>query len=171
MDNLQSIPGTFCTSNAAATAGTTTTFTTTGTLHYCIKGKAFQTSAATNAATPTTDSNTGAAFVPVPVGKGSVFVLCYDGSSTTAATAIKVVQGSIESLDGSSADGAVAKFILAPQFPVIPDTLCPFAYVIVKVGTGGAAWTFGALNLAGPPSNVGIAFTSVMTLPGFPQVA
>ena len=107
----------------------------------------------------------------IPVGYGSVFVLCYDGSSTTAATAIKVVQGSITQLDGSSADGAVAKFILAPQFPVIPDTLCPFAYVVVKVGSGGAAWTFGASNLAGPPSNVGIAFQNVMTLPGNPQVA
>ena len=81
------------------------------------------------------------------------------------------MQGSITALDGSSADGAVAKFINAPQFPIVPSTLCPFAYVVVKVGSGGAAWTFGASNLAGPPSNVGIAFQNVMTMPGFPQVA
>ena len=171
MDYMQAAPATICTSKAAAAAGTTTTFSTTGATLYSIKGKAYTTSAASNAATPTTDAATGVAFVPVPVGSGSVFVLCYDGSSTTAATAIKVVQGSITDLDGSSADGAVAKFIVAPQFPVIPRTLCPFAYVIVKVGSGGAAWTFGASNLAGPPSNVGIAFQDVMTLPGNPQVA
>ena len=60
MDNLAFAPGTFCTSKATAAAGTTTTFSTTGATLYCIKGKAFTTSAAANAATPTTDATTGA---------------------------------------------------------------------------------------------------------------
>ena len=55
------------------------------------------------------------------------------------ADAIKVVQGTIEVLDGA-ADGANANFVGAlPQFPVVPDNLCPFGYYVVKVGASGAA--------------------------------
>lgn len=170
MDALQTPPLTMCVSKATAAAGTTTTFTTTGATLYCIKGKAYTTSAASNSATPTTDAATGAAFVAVPASYGCVFVLCYDGSSTTAATAIKVVQGPLAALDGA-ASGANALFLNAPQFPGIPDTLCPFAYLVTKVGASGSAWTFGTSNLAGPPSNVLHTFVDIMTLPGRPQVA
>ena len=171
MDYLQTSPATMCTVKATAAAGTTTTFSTTGATLYCIKGKAFSTSAAANAATPTTDAATGVAFVPVPANNGCTFVLCYDGTSATAATAIKVVQGPLNLLDGT-ASGATALFsIHGPQFPGIPDTLCPFAYLITKVGASGAAWTFGASNLAGPPANVLHTFVDLMTLPGRPQVS
>ena len=165
MDALQQVPLTMCTSKATAAAGTTTTFSTTGSTLYCIKGKAFTTSAAANAATPTTDAATAATFVPVAVGYGCAFVLCYDGTSTTAATAIKVVQGGQQALDVNS------NFVNAPQFPAIPDTLCPFAYLVTKVGSTGAAWTFGASNLAGPPTGVTHTFVDIMTLPGRPQVS
>lgn len=171
MDNYAAAPGNFCTSKATLAAGTTTTFTTTGATLYCIKGKAYTTSAASNSATPTTDGNTGAAFVAVGPRKGSVFVFAYDGSSTTAATAIKVYQGSIEDLTGE-ADGANAKFVMrAPSFPAIPDTVTPFGYCITKVGASGTSWTFGSSNLAGPPSNVLHTFQDLMTMPGRPQVA
>jgi hypothetical protein len=165
MDALQQVPLTMCTSKATAAAGTTTTFSTTGATLYSIKGKAFSTSAAANAATPTTDAATGAAFVPVAVGYGCTFVLCYDGTSATAANAIKVVQGGQQALD------AGGSFVTAPQFPAIPDTLCPFAYLVTKVGSTGAAWTFGASNLAGPPTGVTHTFVDIMTLPGRPQVS
>lgn len=170
MDNLSIPPLTMCTSKATLAAGTTTTFTTTGATLYCIKGKAFTTSAASNSATPTTDAVTGAAFVAVPASYGCVFVFCYDGTSATAATAIKVVQGPLAALS-TEADGANAKFTLAPQFPMVPDTLAPFAYCVTKVGASGSSWTFGVSNLAGPPSNVLHTFVDVMTLPGRPQVA
>lgn len=165
MDALQTPPLTMCVSKATAAAGTTTTFSTTGSTLYSIKGKAYTTSAASNAATPTTDANTGAAFVGIPANYGSVFVLCYDGSSTTAATAIKVVQGSITALDSSG------NFVVAPQFPGVPDTLAPFAYLVTKVGSTGSTWTFGSSNLAGPPTGVTHTFVDVMTLPGRPQVS
>ena len=165
MDALFQAPMTFCTSKATAAAGTTTTFSTTGSTLYCIKGKAFTTSAAANAATPTTDAATGTTFTAVAVGYGCAFVLCYDGTSTTAATAIKVVQGPQQALDASGI------FINAPQFPGIPDTLCPFAYLITKVGSTGSAWTFGSSNLAGPPTGVTHTFVDVMVLPGRPQVS
>jgi hypothetical protein len=171
MDYLASIPATMCTSFAALAAGTTTTFSTTGATLYSIRGKAFTTSAASNAATPTTDANTGAAFVPVGPSRGCVFVFCYDGTSATAATAIKVVQGPIEALEAGVASGANALFLNAPQFPAIPSRLCPFGYVVTRVGASGSAWTFGASNLAGPPANTLHTFVSVMTLPDRPQVS
>ena len=171
MDQLTQVPLTLCTSYAALAAGTTTTFSTTGATLYAIKGIAYTTSAAANAATPTTDARTGAAFVQVPLGYGSVFVFCYDGSSTTAATAIKVVQGSIEVLDnGASTDGSAGFAKNAPAFPAIPDNLCPFGYLVVKVGTSGTAFTFGVSNLA-TVSNVVKSFKSVMTMPPRPVAA
>jgi hypothetical protein len=162
-------PGmTYCKSHSALAAGTTTTFSTTGATLYDIQGKSYTTSAAANAATPTTDARTGAAFLPVGLNKASVFVFCYDGSSTTAASAIKVVQGSIVDLDGT-ADGAAAGYVNAlPQFPSIPDNLCPFGYMTLKNGSGGAAFTFGAQNLAAV-TNVGKTFVSIGTLPDRPQ--
>lgn len=158
----------FCVSKATAAAGTTTTFSTTGATLYAIRGKAFSTAAGTNAATPTTDAVTGAAFTPITANKGGVFVLCYDGQATAAA-AIKVVQGGIKDLDGTAA-GASASFTQGlPDFPAIPDTLTPFAYLIIKVGASGATWTFGSSNLAGPPANTAVTFTDVMVLPDRPQ--
>ena len=157
----------FCSSYAALAAGTTTTFSTTGATLYCIDGRAYTTSAAANAATPTTDAVTGSAFTAIAAKKGSVFVFCYDGTSTTAATAIKVVQGSVEDLT-PEADGANASFVTAPEFPYIPDTLTPFGYVITRVGASGSTWTFGSSNLAGPPSNVKHDFYSCMVLPSRP---
>lgn len=159
----------FCTSKATAAAGTTTTFSTTGATLYCIRGKAFSTNAATNAATPTADAVTGTTFVPITANKGGVFVLCYDGSSATAATAIKVVQGTIEDLNGEAAGASAAFLNGLPEFPAVPDTLTPFAYLVVKVGASGATWTFGSSNLAGPPANTAITFTDVMVLPDRPQ--
>ena len=168
-DNLANAPGTFCTSYAALATGTTTTYSTTGATLYCIKGIAYTTPVAANVATPTLDAATGVAFVPVTANKGCVFLFCYDGNATVA-SAIKVVQGPLESLDGA-AGGATALFLNAPQFPVVPDNLCAFGYVVTKVGASGSTWTFGASNLAGPPSNVLHTFKSLMTLPARPQVA
>ena len=165
MDALQMPPLTMATSKAGLAAGTTTTITIGNTTLFAIKGKAYSKGSASNAATPTTDITTGAAFVAVPANYGCVFVVGLDSSG-----AIKVAQGPLQVLDGA-ADGANAKFLLAPQFPIVPDTICPIGYVVTKVGNSGSAWTFGSSNLAGPPSNVLHTFVDVMTLPGRPQVA
>lgn len=166
MDALQMIPLTMCTMKATLAAGTTSTYSTTGTTLFCIKGKAYSKAAVTNGATPTTDATTGSAFTAIPAGSGSVFVFGYDSGGN-----IKVSQGSVEVLDGSTTSGATAKFVRAPQFPAIPDTICPFGYATVLVGSAGAAWTFGTSNLTGPPASTGINFVDVMTLPDRPQVA
>lgn len=154
---------TFCTSKAALAAGTTTTFATTGATLYCINGKAYSTAAGSNAATPTVDPNTGVAYKAVGVNKGSVFVHCYDGQAA-AANAIKVYQGSIVDLD------AGGNFTSAPEFPAIPDSVCPFAYELIQVASNGSAWTFGASNQS---SVTGVTFTrqDVMVLPDRPQLS
>ena len=166
MDALQMIPLTMCTMKAALAAGTTSTYSTTGTTLFCIKGKAYSKGAVTNGATPTTDATTGSAFVAIQPGYGSVFVFGFDSTG-----AIKVSQGSVEALDNATTSGATSKFVRAPQFPAVPDTVCPFGYATVLIGSAGSAWTFGTSNLTGPPSNTAINFVDVMTLPDRPQVA
>lgn len=160
MDNLAVAPLTMCTTKAGLAAGTTTTLTTGATALYSIGGKAYSKGATSNQATPTTDFNTGAAFTPVAVNFGCAFVIGYDSGGT-----LRVVQGVQQALDASGA------FVNAPQFPVVPDGMCPVGYLITKVGSTGAAWTFGASNLAGPPSGVTHTFVDCFTLPGRPQVS
>lgn len=154
-----------CLIDATLAAGTTTTYSTTGTTHYCIDGKAYTKAAVTNGATPTTDVNTGDTFVAVGADKGCVFVVGYNAAGT-----VKVAQGEITDLDGT-ADGASSTFETNPDFPALPADFCPIGYFVIKVGASGAAWTFGASNLAGPPSNTGVSATSVCVLPRRPQAS
>lgn len=160
MDALQMIPLTMCTMKAALAAGTTTTFSTTGTTLFCIKGKAYSQAVAANVATPTTDATTAAAFVALTAGYGCCFVFGYNSSG-----AVKVSQGPLQALN------AAGNFILAPQFPIVPDTVAPFGYLIAKGGsTLVSTWTFGTNNLSGV-TGMTYTFVDVMTLPDRPQVA
>ena len=121
---------------AALVAGTTTTYTTTVAFDHAIDGKwGTQFATKTNQATPTTDARTGATFTALAASKGSVYVWC-----TTAGGTVKVLEGSIESLDAAN------EFKVAPQFPVVPDTLVPFGYTVIENGSTGSSWTFGAGN-------------------------
>lgn len=152
---------TICMNKAGAAAGTTTTYSITANpLAFVIKGKHYTKATVTNGATPTTDANTAAAFTAIAVNKVGCFVLGYDSGGN-----IKVAQGGIEDLDVA---GNVLK---APAFPAIPDTMCPFAYLITKVGSTGSAWTFGTSNLAGPPTGVTHTFVDVAVLPERPQAS
>lgn len=160
MDNLASYPAQLCTTVAGMAAGTTTTLTTANAQLYSIKGKGYTKAATSNEATPTTDAVTSAAFVALSAGNGSVFTICRD-----SAGALKVIQGSVEALDSAG------NFIRAPQFGPQTDTVCPIGYIVVKAKTGATTWTFGSSNLAGPPSNVVIAYVDCFTLPARPQVS
>lgn len=165
MEQADSRGFTGCLMKASSAAGTTTTYSTTGTTHYSIGGKAYSKAAVTNGATPTTDVNTGAAFTAVSASEGCVFVFGYNAAGT-----IKVAQGEIVDLTGE-ADGANASFVQAPEFPDLPADFAPFAYLLTKVGASGSSWTFGSSNLAGPPSNVLHTFVDVTTLPTRPQTS
>jgi hypothetical protein len=160
MDNLALLPMTFCASKVALAAGTTTTVSTTGTTTYCIHGKAYTKTAITNGATPTADAATGNAFTGITANQGTVVVVGLDASG-----AIKACQGAVQALD---VDG---NFVLAPQMPTLPDTMCPIGYIVLKGGsTLVGTWTFGSSNLS---SVTGMTYTFVdlMSMPARPKVA
>ena len=165
MESLVLRGSTFCTSKATLAAGTTSTLNSTGTLHFCIEGKAYSHAALSAAATPTTDATTAAAFVALTASKGCVFVVGYN-----AAGALQCAQGAVVDLT-TEAGGANANFLTPPQFPSLPEDFCPIGYIITKVGASGSTWTFGTSNLTGPPSNVLHTFVDVMVLPTRPQVS
>lgn len=144
--DIQNIAGfTGCLSKATLAAGTTTTVSTTGTTVYGINGKAYSAAALSNAATPTTDVVTGAAFVGVAANYGSVFVHGFN-----AAGALKVAQGTVTALD------AAGNFVTAPAFPAFPNDFAPFAYLVIKAGSTASTWTYGSSNQSGA---TGITYT------------
>jgi hypothetical protein len=161
MDYLSQAPVTLTTTYAGLSAGTTTTISTANTIQYCLRGKAISPKTAiTNGATPTTDAATGLAFPPISANQGTIVVLGLDASGN-----VKAMQGAIQALDSSGA------FILAPQFPNIPDTVCPFGYIVLKGGsTLSGTWTFGTNNLSSV-TGMTYTFVSVMGLPDRPQTS
>jgi hypothetical protein len=161
MHPLAMAPITMSFAKAAVVAGTTTTITTTVTAHYAIKSKMYTKTAITNGATPTTDATTGLPFVPIPYpSNGCVFIWGLDSGGNQ-----KVMQGPIQALDASG------NFIVAPQFPSVPEPVCPLAYIVVKLGaTAVATWTFGTNNLSSV-TGVTYAFVDICTIPDRPKVA
>ena len=163
MDNLNFNAATICLSKVTLAAGTTTTLSNTGTTVFAVKGKAYSKAAMANAATPTTDGSTGAAFVRVGTNEGSIYIVGFD-----AAGAVSVSQGSVEALDVGG------NFINAPLPPVIPDTVCPVGYLIIKAGSTAAAkatgWLFGTSNNS---SVTGITYTfgDLVTMPSRPIIS
>lgn len=183
MDLQQFVPVTQCLSKVTLAAGTTTTLSSTGTITFAIKGKAYSASALSNTATPTVDFATGAAFIPIPIplsnpglggvpngalGYGSIYVV---GLDTTGA--LRAIQGQITALDVSG------NFITAPQFGGLgpegsgstDNSFCPIGYIIVKLGsTAVATWTFGTNNLSSV-TGVTYTFVDLISLPDRPQVS
>lgn len=162
---LRYFPGiTMAHSNSLLTAtGAETVHDTTVRLDFSIGGKMYSKSG-TNAdqATPTTDYNTGAAFTGLvgtsTTGQGSVFVWAYTSGGT-----VKVMQGTVEALD---ADG---NFLQVPQFPTVPDDVCPFAYSVSKHYGQASTFTFGSSNWN--TSGHTHVIVNVATLPDRPQVS
>jgi hypothetical protein len=124
----------------------------------CFQGKAVAKAQDSGVTMPTTDAVTGLAFPALAANQGTVIVFAYDSSGN-----IKVAQGSIESLDSGG------NFARAPQFPVLGDTLCAFAYVVIKDGATGGAFTVGGSNW----NTTGLTYSvqDVYFLPSRPQIA
>lgn len=161
MDTLQQAPLTMCTTKVTLAAGSNSTLSSTGTVYYCIRGKAYSHAALSSTATPTTDATTAAAFVPIVTNYGAVIVIGFNAAGT-----LKAAQGPVQALDTSGS------FIVSPQFPSLPDDFCPIGYEVIKAGStaSAAGWVFGTNNQA---SVTGITYTlvDVMTLPDRPQVS
>lgn len=150
-----------CFTKAGMAAGTTSTLTTANAQEFSIMGKSYKKAATSNEVTPTTDAITGAAFLPIAAGKGSVFSICRD-----VAGGLKVIQGQIVDLSPLGA------FVHAPWFGPSSNDLAPIGYILVRAAVGAATWTFGTSNLTGPPSNVTIAYVDCVDgLPSRPQIA
>lgn len=162
MDAQQAAPSTLAFVKATLAAGTTSTLSSTGTIVYSIRGKAYSASALSNTATPTTDWSTLAAFTGVTANNGCVFMV-----GLNAAGALKCVQGTITPLDVSGA------FVVAPQFGGLPLDFCPIGYIVIKAGATANAttgWVFGTNNMA---SVTGITYTfvDVVGMPDRPQIS
>jgi hypothetical protein len=151
-------------SNAGLAAGTTSTYSTTATTAHAINGIFGTTLAAqTNTASPTTDINTGAAFVAQAANQACVYLW-----GVNAAGAIKVAQGSIVATEVGVTTTAGA-FIQAPQFPATPEDFCAIGYCTVWTSPTGSAFTFGSTAWAA--SGITTTFKNVSTLPQRPQIA
>lgn len=116
--------------------GAETVYDTTVTINFMINGVIYQKAAVTNGTTPTTDGNTGSAFTAVGADKIGVFVWGLNSSGT-----VSLYQGDIESVDG---DTDVAK--IYPQFPSIPNDICPFAYTVIQTTGAASDFTIGTSN-------------------------
>lgn len=122
-------------------SGGATTVGTTSTPSYYYKGKILASTNQSSGATPTVDISTGAAFKPLSAttagtSTGCVFVFGWDAS---APTVVSVAQGPIV----KTAD--VVNGSAAYEFPSIPDTFVPFAYVTIDF-YGATPWVFGTGN-------------------------
>lgn len=152
--------------NAGLTVGTGVNYTTAVTTSCVIKGKFATTlGAQTNTATPTVDATTGASFTLTPLGaqQGTVFVY-----GTNLAGAIKVAQGSIVATELGVTTTAGA-WIVAPQFPALPDDFCPIGYQLIRTSPTGAAFTMGVTSMA--LSGLNVTTVNVHTLPDRPAIA
>lgn len=149
--------------SAAFVLGTTNSYTTTVTTECVINGKFGTTLAAqTNTASPTTDAQTGAAFVAMPINKATVLVW-----GVNLAGAIKLVQGSVEdTVPGVTT--TVGAFIKLPQFPNLPDDFCPIAYGLVRTAPSASAWTAGTSNWTATGVTCS-TFQNISALPDRPQ--
>jgi hypothetical protein len=151
--------------SAGFVAGTTSTYTTTVTTAGLINGKFITTlGAQTNTASPTTDANTGLAFVALQPNQCCVLLW-----GTNAAGAIKLCQGPIlATLVGVTT--TVGALLNDPQFPSMPDDFCPMAYTVVRTAPSAAAWTpgTGTWTASGVSATT---FANIGQLPNRPQAS
>lgn len=161
-DTLTQVPLTICLQKSTVAAGTTSTLSSTGTINFAIRGKAYSHAALSNTATPTTDINTGNTFVPIPANFGAAILIGFNAAGTLLAA-----QGALQGLD------TAGNFIISPQFPAMPDNFCPIAYEIIKAGSTASSspgWVFGSSNQASV-TGITYAIDDLITLPDRPQVA
>lgn len=151
--------------NAGFVAGTTSTYTTTATTVGLINGKWITTlTAQTNTTSPTTDANTGLAFVALQPNQCCVLLW-----GTNAAGAIKLCQGPIlATLTGVTT--TVGGLLNDPQFPPMPDDFCPMAYTVVRTAPSAAAWVpgTGSWTASGVSAST---FANIGQLPNRPQAS
>lgn len=163
-----------CTTEGLLTCtGAETLFDTTVAIAFCNDGKSDLHATEGSTATPATD-NFGNAYPSLKVtnadgsltGKGACVVWGLTGvDHADGVDTIVILHGEVQELDGLTTN-----FVIAPQFPDIPDDVTPFAYQILKAATDGStadATVFATANWnATRFTNV---IVDVFTLPRRPQ--
>lgn len=137
---------TVCANDQAVIAGTTTTLTLSTAKDYVIAGKTYTQATTTNVQPSLIDLNTGVTLAGIAPGYGACLVI---GTTSSASTTLRVVQGPVQPLGANTAAYTPGAFAVNPQFPHMPDDFCPFGWVIVKVATdytSGATYVFGSSN-------------------------
>jgi len=151
--------------NTGAVAGTTSSYTSTAASAGVINGK-FVTplGVQTNAASPTTDANTGLAFNALQPNQACALVF-----GQTQAGALQLVQGPIIA-NGIGVTTTPGALINEPQFPTLPNNFLPLAYTIVRTAPSAAAWIpgTGAWTASGVVCST---FQNIGQLPARPQAS
>ncbi|MBV8049122.1 MAG: hypothetical protein JO171_18385 [Paludibacterium sp.] len=128
------------TANLTGVAATAAKTYTTQNMTYSNQGKLGYIAGAAGATTPTTDAVTGKAFKPLLIGQGCCYVW------VISAGAVGLVQGPVPpSLPSGSIGTNVdsnGNFTAPPQFPGLPDSMTPFAYSVVTIGSTYAGTGF-----------------------------
>lgn len=170
MDSLHRIPVTLCFSKAGASAGTTSTISTSATINFVIRGRwGTAKTAITNGATPTTDWATGLAFIALPAATASIWNGCTYVLGLDHSGNLKVVQGTIVQMDVAFTTSSVAAFLQAPQFGALPLDFCPFAYLVVyQYAATSATFLFGTTSNS--LANTSFTFVDCCMLPDRPQI-
>lgn len=158
MDRFQQTSLTGALGKATLAAGTTSTVSSTGTLPFAIRGKAYSHAALSNQATPTTDANTGAAFVGVKKGYGSVFVYGFNAAGT-----LLCAQGEVIALAGDYT------WKQKPQLPALPDDFCPFGALTILAGSTADATTGWVQGTSNQASVTGITYARTDFALGMPD--
>jgi hypothetical protein len=102
---------------------------------YALNGDAYSKAAVAGGATPTTDGNTGAAFLPQAINTACAYVWAVDASGN-----VKLYQGKIVSWTDTTASSTPC------PLPAIPGSVAPFAAHTVQNGATGSSWTIGTSN-------------------------
>lgn len=150
--------------NCGLVAGTTNTLTTTLATECSINSRfAVPVAVLTNSATtPTTDANTGVAFVSLvniaAGGQSCAFVLGQNAAGT-----VKVVQGPIVATDSLGVTTTPGNQVYAPQFPPLPDDFVPLAYTVARTSPTGTPIIFGTTSWAAS----GVTFSAFQNVAGF----
>lgn len=146
--------------------GGVTTYDTTLTINFAIKGKGFRKTAVTTGTTPTTGFTSGSPSTAVTLTTLAVSQGCVLVWSMISDGTVKIHQSAIKTLDASNnfqePDGI-------PDFPDVDlNTYCPFAYMVLKNGSTGSTFTIGSSNWNA--TGMSVAIDNVMFgLPDRPQ--
>lgn len=145
--------GNFTLGNATLTglSGGVATYSTSA-VPFSNRGKVFTRGAIAGAAAPTVDNNGSA--INLVANQATCVAWCFDASG-----AVKVLRGPIVPYTDTSANSTKV------EFPLIPTTLTPFAYSVIKAGaTTVGTWAFGT-GLWNATGIVIDAVVNVATLP------